>query len=176
MSNAFTTCRALLGLAVLAVLSASPLAPVGAQSRQFDPFEDRKPAKKTAPRPVREGEVPLPALSERLAKCSERAGAAGKSAAATPCPYLVSELRVTGVFTTGEGLGAFVEAAPTKQTFTLRKGDALFDGTVVSIRSDSTDGPAAVIFKQVTQMYRRGGVRPVEQTITVPVASAAPGQ
>jgi hypothetical protein len=172
--------RASFALAVFAAVAILPLAPASAQNTRsqggWDPFRVPVPAKKAgAPRVLEPGEISAPPFAARVKQCDEAGRAAGRTIASTPCPYLVGELRVTGVFTSDDGIGAFVEASPNKQTFFLRKGDKLFDGEVLSIRPQGADGAPAVVFKQVIYHRARGAVRSIERTLTVQVASVRLG-
>ena len=56
---------------------------------------------------------------------------------------LIDEIDLTGIFVTGAGPVAQVQAADREESFLLRVGDQLYDGDVVSI------GDTEVIFKQM---------------------------
>ena len=58
---------------------------------------------------------------------------------------LIDEIDLTGIFRTGKGYVAQVEAANQKKSYLLKEGDQLYDGDVVSINHNE------VVFKQVVQ-------------------------
>lgn len=154
--NSRTHARVVLAALALA-LAAGPAA------AQNDPFV--MPTKKTVKKPVPAApfELPSPPFAERMAQC--RGAAASRSVESTPCPYLVSELKVVGVFSTSEGAGAFVQAAPTSQTFVVKPGDRLFDGRVDSIQPAGTS-PAAVVFSRTKRIRTGKVVKDVTSTVT----------
>jgi hypothetical protein len=141
---------------------------VSALAGQSDPFSmpvRKKPARAAAA-PPRALEIPAPPFSDRAAQCRARAGG-GVSVESSPCPYLVSELSIVGVFSTAEGEGAFVQAKVSNQTFVIKPGDALFDGKVVSIRPATVSTPAAVVFAQTRRVRTRNVVREMTTNVTL---------
>jgi Tfp pilus assembly protein PilP len=58
---------------------------------------------------------------------------------------LIEELRVTGIFHTGQGWIAQVQAGDKQRSWLLKDGDQLYDGDVVSIAQNE------VVFKQIVQ-------------------------
>lgn len=61
---------------------------------------------------------------------------------------MIDELTLTGVWVTGNGPVAQVQAADRAKSFLLRPGDQLFDGDVVRITYERYAG-AEVVFKQI---------------------------
>src|SRR5690349_15092583 len=139
----FVRTRLFPGLAALALLAAcaSPAAAgTSGKPQQRDPFERevKKTVKKAVEiKPEKEVEIPAPPLAERTARCKEAQYAPGFSVSgeATPCPYLVREVSVTGVFTAaGGGKGAFLLVGQSGETLIVREGDKLFNGEIAEIR------------------------------------------
>lgn len=58
---------------------------------------------------------------------------------------LIDELRVTGIFQTGQGWVTQVQAGNKQRGYLLKEGDQLYDGDVVSIAQNE------VVFKQIVQ-------------------------
>jgi hypothetical protein len=58
---------------------------------------------------------------------------------------LIDELVVTGIFRTGQGWIAQVQAAEKEKSFLIKEGDQLYDGDVVSIARNE------VVFRQIVQ-------------------------
>lgn len=137
-------------------------APPAAQvppANEHDPFF-RKPKPQTqAPKVAKANEpvlVPPPTLAERQADFQKNKDLARQRGLPDPDPigtYLVSELVVTGVFETDSGIGAFVQAIPTKTTFFVGKGTRVYNGDVKAINTGQNFDLGAVVFHQ-TDKYK----------------------
>ena len=101
------------------------------------------------------------------------------SGAAEPDPlwqYLVSEVIVTGVFETEDGMGVFVHATPTGNTFFARPGAELYNGRLVEVRpgaSGFADAAEAVFAERSQAGAARTVVKRVE-TVPAPAPTPAP--
>lgn len=60
-----------------------------------------------------------------------------------PPGLLIDEITLTGIFKTGQGFIAQVQAADKEKSYLLKPGDQLFDGDVVSITNNE------VVFKKI---------------------------
>jgi hypothetical protein len=187
MLDRFVRTPLITGLAALALLGAwAGPAEAGTrrQDKKFDPFErpkkvDKKPVAvetKMLP-PV---QVAPPALDERVSRCKQSQYSTmsfAVSGETSPCPFLVSEMVVTGVFTeAGGGKGAFVLATPTKETLIVREGDKLFNGSIDEIRMGANGAAAGIVFTQRIQMRDSKGVHDVESKIVREINVPAPGK
>jgi len=133
----------------------------------FDPFRAPRTATPPAKKKVFEpSEIPPPGLTARVASCGEKSGTFGASARTTPCPYLVSEIKFTGIIG-GDQLSATAVAVPTNESIILQVGDSLYDGEVVSITEATPEAEAAVVLKRTTYYKAKGGKRAVEATVTL---------
>ena len=160
--------KALVGAILVASLfvpvavSAQDPAPPPAQtppSNDGDPFRrvvpkaTKVPEQKDADKPVL---IPFPTLDQRRAEFQQSRQRAAGSGQIEPDPigqYLVSELSVTGMFQTDEGIGAFILAIPTNTTFFVRSGTRVYNGEIVSINSGTDFGVGQVVFRELTK-YR----------------------
>jgi hypothetical protein len=162
--------RHFIHVAIAAAALAGLAAPIASAQDTSDPFSmpaRKKPAAKPAAAPPAALEITAPPFAERAAKCRAGSGSGAFSAETSPCPYLVSELKLMGVFATAEGTGAFVQTKASGQTFVIKPGDALFDGRVESVRQATTTGPAAVVFTQTRRLRAGKAVRQVHSTVTM---------
>jgi hypothetical protein len=101
--------------------------------------------------------------------------------------YLVSEVIVTGVFETDRGVGAFILALPTGNTFFARGGTTLYNGRVAAVSTGSQDGipqvqfverqpkgGEQVVFKRVQDAPVPPVAEPPAPTAPVPAEKTAP--
>lgn len=146
-----------------------------------DPFDRpqpktvKVPEQKDADKPVL---IPFPTLDQRRAEFQvSRASAISKG---QPEPeaigqYLVSELLVTGMFQTDEGVGAFVLAMPTSTTFFVKTGTRVYNGEIVSINSAQDFGVGQVVFRELTKYRIRkkeeNRVNMITKAVTSPAKS-----
>jgi hypothetical protein len=102
----------------------------------------------------------FPALAVRRAEFQQKVQAAVAQDKPEPEPvmqYLVSELDVTGVFRDDRGYGAFVRAQPTGTTFYVRSGAKLYNGEVLRIENDESDGEGSrVLFREISRLEQNG--------------------
>ena len=163
-SNLFRVALAAMSLAML-------FAPASARGPQSDPFAKKPTKKVTVAKPVTERVIPPPALDVRAAECKKSA-APGQQVQSLPCMYLVRELKLQGVFRTGNQAEAFLLAEPTKQSITVREGDRLFDGRVISIREPGPSGGGQVVLEKVTKKQVGKKITETTESVTLDLASA----
>lgn len=118
-----------------------------------------------------------PAFEARHGEWVRRKEMAVGAGTAEPDPlwqYLVSEVIVTGVFETEDGMGVFVHATPTGNTFFARPGAELYNGRLVEVRpgaSGFADAAEAVF----AERSHGGAVRSVVKRVeTVPAPAPTP--
>lgn len=138
-----------------------------------DPFY-RKPKPTVAPRdqdankPVRVPFKPFAQRQEEYQRARQEARAKGLPDPNPIGQYLVSELTVTGVFQTESGVGAFIQAEPTKTTFFVTSGTRVYNGEIVSINTGSNFDQGLVTFRELT-VYR---IKKKEQNVVNTVTKA----
>ena len=133
-----------------------------------DPFKSiAKPKaaeKKSGPRPIE-----FPNLDARRAEFRQKAEVARLRDLPEPNPvaqYLVSELVITGIFRDERGNGAFVQAQPTGTMFFIRRGTQCYNGEVLRIETDESDGGGAkVLFREVSYIEVNGKRSPQERVV-----------
>lgn len=169
---------AFLGLSV----SAQDPAPAPAQTPPSsggyqDPFSRpppktvKVPEQKDSDKPVL---IPFPTLDQRQAEYQQSRAMASRAGQPEPDAigqYLVSELVVTGMFQTDEGVGAFVLATPTNNTFFAKAGTRVYNGEIVTINSGSDFGVGQVVFRELTKYRIRKKEENRVNMITKAVAS-----
>jgi hypothetical protein len=164
--------RAVVAAVVIVLAGSGPASASGQKgSKQFDPFKVQ--TRRTAPpakRVFEPTELPPPGLTTRLASCESQSSAFGASPRTTPCPYLVGELKLTGVFE-GDRMSAVVLVQPTNESIILQVGDVLYDGRVTSITEATADAEATLVLTQVKRFRAKGGVRTNESKVTLRLAS-----
>jgi hypothetical protein len=159
--------RILTGAAAVTLLIAPAMATSGNGSGQYDPFKRKPPPKPASAKPVlKEYEIPPPGLTKRLDECKAKSTAYGASSSTTPCPYLVSEMKITGVYS-GDGLTALAVATPNNLPVYLQVGDKLYDGEVTEIVEANSDTEAYVIIKKSTRFRAKGGERTETKSVTL---------
>jgi hypothetical protein len=99
-----------------------------------DPFAKRKFSAK----PVKPGPklVEPPPVETRIQQYKQRKAEAAAAQSPAPKPttaFLLSELRVTGIFRTPRGWAAMVEADPIKLSYTVYPGEHFYNGMLVAI-------------------------------------------
>jgi hypothetical protein len=119
----------------------------------------------------------FPALAVRRAEFQQKVQAAVAQDHPEPDPvmqYLVSELDVTGVFRDDRGFGAFVRAQPTGTTFYVRSGARLYNGEVLRIENDDSDGEGSrVLFREISRLEQNGKQSQQERVLAKsPIRSA----
>jgi hypothetical protein len=87
--------------------------------------------------------------------------------------YLVREVKLQGVFRSSDKPEAFLFAEPTRQSITVREGDRLFDGRVVSIREPGPAGDGQVVLEKVTKKQLGRKIFETKELITLELASAS---
>jgi hypothetical protein len=130
--------------------------PAAAQAPVDDPFYQPPAKPKVAkpaapPEPDKPTAVPVPTISQRTQEYQAIRQQAIQSRQPVPNPvgqYLVSEVSVLGVFETEKGLGVFVEAGPTKQTFFITPGTKLYNGELIEIQPGNFSQPARAVFRE----------------------------
>lgn len=183
--------RAFLSAALVACLAAPVVAqdpapppatpPAQGGGGYVDPFGRpvpktvKVPEQKDADKPVL---VPFPALDQRRAEFQasrQSAVRAGRDEPEAIWQYLVSELTVTGIFETDDGLGAFILAAPTQTTFFVKAGTRVYNGEIVSISPGTDFGVGQVVFRELTKYRIRkkeeNRVNMVTRAVTSPARS-----
>ena len=169
-----------LGAAVLAVgFSAIPAT---AQTPVDDPFYQppAKPKVAAAPKPAEPDKptlVPVPTISQRTQEFQATRQRAVQENRPVPNPvgqYLVSEVTVLGVFETENGLGVFVEAEPTKQSFFITTGTRLYNGELIEIQPGSFSQPARAVFRERVEYVFRKVRKPDIHTVVKTVGQTAP--
>jgi hypothetical protein len=114
--------------------------------------------------------VGFPTLDVRRAEFRQKVEQARARDGVEPDPvsqYLVSELDITGVFRDDRGFGAFVKAQPTGTMFFVRAGTKCYNGEVLRIGGDVSDGGSAnVVFREVSYMEVNGKQSPQERVVT----------
>jgi hypothetical protein len=144
--------------------------PAASTKGQRDPFEVKPRPKPTpAKKVLLPSEIAPPGFTARLATCETRGSAFGSSVESTPCPYLVSELKLSGIYR-GETLAAVAVARPTNEAVFLEVGDRLFDGEVVAITEATASTNARVTFKKTTRFRAKGGERSEVSSVTLELA------
>lgn len=169
MKTSLATRCAVASLALCAVAL-----PAAAGHRQSDdPF--KRPVRKgvviAAPLP-RETVIAPPAIEVRRTEC-KNATPAGQQVQNQPCMYLVREVKLQGVLRSAEKPEAFLFAEPTQQMITVREGDRLFDGHVVSIREAGPSGDGQVVLEKVTKKQVGKRVTETKELVTLELASAS---
>ena len=96
---------------------------------------------------------------------------AGKEVQSLPCMYLVGEVKLQGVFRAEDQPEAFLFAEPTKQTLTVRVGDRLFDGRVLSIDEPGPAGNGQIVLEKVTKRQVGKKVTETKELVTLALAS-----
>lgn len=104
---------------------------------QRDPFAKRKFSTKV----VKPGPklIEAPSVEARIQQYKERKAAAVAAQLPAPKPttaFLLSELRVTGIFRTPRGWAAMVEADPIKLSYTIYPGETFYNGMLVAIEEN----------------------------------------
>jgi hypothetical protein len=167
MSDGSSLRRLLASIAALVVLTSPVMAGSGKGGGQYDPFKRKPPPKPASAKPVlKEYELPPPGLTKRLDECKTKSTAFGASSSTTPCPYLVGEMKITGIYA-GDGLSALAVAVPNNQSVILQVGDKLYDGEVTEIVEAGADTEAYVVFKKSTRFRAKGGERVETKTVTL---------
>ncbi len=171
MRTGALTLRIVWGVAMVALLALPVLSSPRASSlnggSQYDPFKRKQPPKSPSAKPVyKEYEIAPPGLTKRLDECSAKSKEFGASISSSPCPYLVSELKITGVYS-GDGLTALAVATPNNQAVYIQVGDKLYDGEVAEIVEANVDSEAYVVFKKWTKYRAKGGERLETKTVTL---------
>jgi hypothetical protein len=137
------------------------------EKKQYDPFEVKPPKRAPTPKQaLKEYEIAPPGLSQRVDACKSNSTAFGASSTTTPCPYLVSEMKITGVYS-GDGLSALAIATPNNQSVYLQVGDRLYDGEVTEIVEADANTEAYVVFKKWTRFRSKGGERVETKSVTL---------
>lgn len=174
--------RMTLGAAVLAVGFSAVTAT--AQTPVDDPFYNPPTKPKVAPppkaaEPTKPTLVPVPTIAQRTQEFQATRQRAVQEKRPVPNPvgqYLVSEVTVLGVFETEAGLGVFVEAEPTKQSFFITEGTRLYNGELIDIQPGSFSQPARAVFRErieyVFKKVRKPDIHEVVKTVGQP---APPG-
>jgi hypothetical protein len=179
MKNRYTN------LTITAVAVAALGLPAAASPRQEPPTNDPFYRK---PKPVKVAEdkdsnkpvaVPFPPLEQRQQDFLRSKQEARSRGLPEPDPigqYLVSELNVTGVFETENGVGAFVQAIPTNTTFFVAAGTRVYNGQIVTINTGANFDLGQVVFRELTK-YRvkkkeQDVVNTVTKSVTAPVAGS----
>lgn len=137
------------------------------------PKKTKAPEQKDADKPVL---IPFPTLDQRQAEFQRIRQET--LARRLPEPdaiqqYLVSELQVTGVFETDEGVGAFILAGPTNTTFFAKAGTRVYNGEIVSINTGTDFTIGQVVFRELTKYRIRkkeeNRVNMITKAVTAPV-------
>jgi hypothetical protein len=176
--------RHLTKIALAAAVTACLGLPSAAQENQTqspppnDPFYRKpKPVKvpesKDSNKPV---QIPFPTLAQRQQDYLQAKQAARARNLPEPDPigqYLVSELNVTGVFQTDQGVGAFVQAIPTNTTFFVSPGTKVYNGEIVTINTGSNFDLGQVVFREMTKYRVKKKEQNVINTVTKPVTGPA---
>ena len=148
--------------------STNDVGPVADTIRPYSPA-GRDPFRRWVPPKVAKGVskadakaklLGFPALAVRRAEFQQKVQLAAAQNQPEPEPvmqYLVSELDVTGVFRDDRGYGAFVRAQPTGTTFYVRSGARLYNGEVLRIENDESDGEGSrVLFREISRLEQNG--------------------
>ena len=171
-------CGLLAGLAVPAGATrpqdqqAPPAPPPGSE---HDPFYKKPKPQTTAPKVQKANEpvpVPPPTLAERQADFQKNKDLARQRGMPDPDPigtYLVSELVVTGVFETDQGVGAFVMATPTRTTFFVGKGTRVYNGDIKAINTGQNFDLGAVVFMETSKFKIKNKVESKTVEVVKPV-------
>lgn len=118
---------------------------------------------------------PYPPLEQRQAEYLHEKQQARAKGLPEPNPigqYLVKELRITGVFETENGIGAFVEATPTQTTFFVGPRTRVYNGEIVSINTGTDFNIGQVLFNERTVYVVGKGKKQKEQVQVTPVTMA----
>ena len=169
-------------IALVAAMTIAAVAPVAALPGQEtnDPFT-RVPKKVTKP-PAEEKDaskpvlVPFPPLEQRQQDYLREKQLARSQRRPEPDAigqYLVSELAVTGVFQTDRGVGAFIQAIPTKTTFFVTPGTRVFNGKIETIVTGSNFDLGQVVFTEMTVYEEKKKKKEVYNTVTKTIAAPA---
>ena len=148
--------RTALATAALAVISLAAI-PAAAQTPVDDPFYRAPP--KPAPanpkpkvvEPAGPQLIPFPTIAQRTQdyQLARQRAVQAKQPAPNPVgQFLVSELNVIGVFETERGVGVFVEATPTKQTFFITPGTRLYNGELLEMQPGTFSQPARAVVRE----------------------------
>jgi hypothetical protein len=156
--------------AVAGLAIAAATVPALAGRRQTpDPFKEAVKPKVPIAQP-KESIIAPPALDARQTECKTSAPA-GKEVQSLPCMYLVGEVKLQGVFRAEDQPEAFLYAEPTKQTITVRVGDRLFDGRVVSIDEPGPAGNGQIVLEKVIRRQVGKKVTETKELVTLALAS-----
>jgi hypothetical protein len=169
-------------LAAAVLTAAFSTVPASGQTPVDDPFYQppAKPKIAAAPKaaePDKPTLVPVPTLSQRTQEFQATRQQALQEKRPAPNPvgqYLVSEVTVLGVFETENGLGVFVEAEPTKQTFFVTAGTRLYNGELMEIQPGSFSQPARVVFRERIEYVFKKVRKPDIHTVVKTVGQTAP--
>ena len=85
----------------------------------------------------------------------------------------MSELSVTGIFETDQGLGAFVEVNATKQTFFVPVGTRVYNGELIEIKTKTN--PPQVVFREQIDYIVKKVKTPDVHTVVKPVQPSGAG-
>ena len=166
MKISLATRCAVAGLA----LAAAAVPALAGRQKTLDPFA--RPVKPNTPvAKPKENIIAPPVLADRQTACKSSVPA-GSQVESLPCMYLVREVTLEGVFRTGDQTGAFLYAAPTKQTITVHVGDKLFDGRVVSITEPGPNGNGQIVLEKVTKRQVAKKVTETTELVQLQLTSA----
>ncbi len=121
------------------ILVVLPFAAFAGQDPFSDPTAMRKPKKEATP-------FNFPTIEERRDQWRSRRADALKTGQLAPEvseQFLVSELEVKGIFASERGPSALLKVKGGTQTFMVREGSKLFNGSIVKIEDEKTPDVAA---------------------------------
>jgi hypothetical protein len=167
-----TAFAAILAAGLLGAAPALAQTPTPQQLPDNDPFY-KPPTKKTetkaAKTPEKWIEVPAPSLDQRAQEYQMRRQDARQRRQPEPNPvwqYLVSELRIMGIYEVDGRMGVFVEAGPQKQTFFLTEGTPIYNGQLVRVVQSDYPSPGRAVFRQETRYTLKKQTKTDVQEIT----------
>lgn len=120
---------------------------------------------------------PWPSFEARRGEWVRRKEAAADAGVNGPDPltqYLVAEVIVTGVFDTDTGMGVFLLATPTGNTFFASTGATLYNGSIVDIVSGSSGFVEDTEIVFVERTGKTGGERRIVKRVEEAPDPSAP--